>query len=313
MSLLKIDAKEKAFIRAAVLRKYHEFQQDMPLTYNEINGSTFKPAYTGLVISFDIELSIYLKDNKIPKSILGSPKESFFVKLFDKNDYMNCRISNLNACYLYAFRKTREAYINNRDTNKESVFQDIYDIRLAQYDDIRKIYNIACTIYGGLDVMPYKTLISWYEKNPCSFYVIIDEDNEVVGNINILPLKEETLKSFLEGRLLERDITEEGIWGTAEKEYINYLYIESVVNLGGKEATKELLKKIPTIITNFGCSHDSIKKLYCMSVSRQGQRLIKRLGFKEIVSVKLRRDGHTIFEAELMDVLHNVYKIYLLL
>ncbi|GAB3910037.1 hypothetical protein GCM10028803_48990 [Larkinella knui] len=317
---IEINQEEILLLRKAVQLKFEAVSKLNKQKYRPLAVTWYRDSYDGLKESMADELK---KLPKIPDSIVASPGVSFLLNLFKtKLEKETFRIYYLNACYLYAFGKIRAEYRadlegkSTADSKSETpcsthgLSDSIYKIKPATYDDIRKIFSIASTVYTGIDVIPYKTMLAWYEKNPCSFYVIVNEDGDVVGNIDILPLKEGTLRQFLDGDMIERQILDDSIWGIDEKENIDYLYVESVVNLAGKVALLELIRNISEIFMNFDCDVKSIKKVYCISASPQGQRLIERFGFKEYKNSSSRRDKHSVFETDMITVLQNATSFF---
>lgn len=313
MSNISLPFEELLFLRNSVLETYGKvWNSSNPSQFPILITNTYKHNYEALIESFKISLSRLLIDPKIPKNAINIPSESFWVRFFTATDGYSCRKANLNACYLYAFNKTYDEYgmTKNRSYSESEILETKHHVRNASYEDIRKIFIIASSVYQGIDVIPMETMLMWYEKNPLCFHVVINEYDEVVGNIDILPLTRECTKKFLEGSIIEREIQSRDIVGLEDKNRIEYLYIESLVSLGGVNALSELLRFIPYVLMDFGLDISNIKKIYCISASKRGQALIEKLGFKKIKSSEERKDKHDLFEHDIKELILAVVDIF---
>lgn len=91
-----------------IQEKYESRRSSNTLLYPPLVINTFKENFGPLVMSFENELKEYLAN---PKNALSSPKEGVLVKLFNEPDAVSLRLRTLNACYIYAFGKTRDHYL----------------------------------------------------------------------------------------------------------------------------------------------------------------------------------------------------------
>jgi hypothetical protein len=95
-------------------------------------------------------------------------------------------------------------------------------------DTIKKIYKLACEIYGSDVANPPTLLKSWHSRNENIFWVALNEHNEVVGYITALPLTEEAFNSTLRTDFDQHKLTSDQI--KPYKEPGNYqIYFTSIV------------------------------------------------------------------------------------
>lgn len=311
----------KVFQRA-IRDQYEKTQNEKPnLIDFDLTKEIFFEDLKSLV---EEEVKEYInRESKVAglRDIVGTPGVAFYRNLLSKDKVdRSFRSYNLNACYLFAYGKLIDdghhrddwpfSYTNlgfEAPPEPYPIYIDMkYTIKLAEYDDIRRIHNIAATVYEGIDVIPTEKMLEWYNKNPYSFHVIVDEDHEVVGNIDILPLKDEALTKFLSSKIIEREIKADDIWGVDEKDKITSLYIESVVNKAGEYAVLSVLRAVADIFNGFDCDAKCIKKVYCISASPKGTRLIERLGFSMFSDGRERKDKHAVYVADISSLLRNV-------
>jgi hypothetical protein len=272
-------------LQESIRQKYLEARVKSPkLTIYDLKKDNFYQDLSEVVADRVMNFELEIGKNKNILDLVSTPGKGFYLGLLNQKDLnRSFRSSNLNACYLFAYDKLKDDYDQeNRtsvadnlknDSTKETQItagkgknddhlteHSRHTVRIARYADIRKIHNIAATVYEGIDVIPTEKMLEWYDKNPYSFHVIVDEDDEIVGNIDILPLKDEALKKFLKGRIIEREIKADDIWGVDEKDKMTSLYVESVVNKAGDFALTSLLRAVSDIIKGFHCEAKCLKK-----------------------------------------------------
>lgn len=307
MAKISVTLDDLIILRDKVLHVYTEtWHRQYPTDFPKFETNTHKKNYIHLCNSFQTSLGTLLEESN--PSYINVPGVSFWVKFFTANGEISCRKSSINACYFYVFGKSYDEYcLSLKDTE---VMENKYHILPATFEDIRKIFTIASTVYQGLDVIPLETMLTWYGKNPLCFYVIKNMYDEVVGNIDILPLTENCVQRFINGEMIEREIQKNDIIGIENKKDIEFLYIESLVSLGGFVALSELLQNIPMLLMNFGFEIKNIKKIYCISASKRGQDLIEKLGFTKIKSAEERMDGHDLFAHDIKELILAIANLF---
>lgn len=185
-----------------------------------------------------------------------------------------------------------------------------YTVSAATEEDIRWAADTARRVYSGLDVIPIKLMVEWFNANPTGFSIIKDRDGHRCGNIDILPLKPDTLARFLRGELIEREIRGDSIFCGDESDKIDSLYIESFVALtegdkGNPLAAYKCIMHSPELIRRI-CNPSQIKKVYAIGASQSGIRLMKELGFDRIKYENERRDRHQVFSISFPNMSMNI-------
>ena len=82
-----------------------------------------------------------------------------------------------------------------------------YEIVPAGLHDVMWAADLAKRVYAGLDVIPAQVMLDWFEANPHGFSVVKSLAGDLLGNLDILPIKKNTLRRIVSGELLERDLT----------------------------------------------------------------------------------------------------------
>lgn len=187
-----------------------------------------------------------------------------------------------------------------------------YTIQVSKQEDIEAVYNINTSVYKGSDVIDLATLLEWHQKNPAAIHVIVDSFGKIVGNFNILPIKNEFMHLLLTGEIIEKEIKGAYLFSPAESNKVEYLYMESIVNTGGISAIIEFLRQMPTMFSRLCLDLNSIKKIYCLAASPEGKSFIDHLGFTEFPYMgEPRRDGHDkdLHQIDMNTILQKASKI----
>jgi hypothetical protein len=161
-----------------------------------------------------------------------------------------------------------------------------YEIVPAGRGDISWIAGLEAGAYSPEDAIPELVLQEWYGANPAGFSVIRTHDGKRIGHIDILPLRPDALSALIGGTILEREIPGSSLFGPDEKSEIKDLYVESVIIRPPREVSMApaglcLLKSFPSLIARI-VDLSQVRNLYAIGASREGQRLLKRLGFGRI-------------------------------
>lgn len=193
-----------------------------------------------------------------------------------------------------------------------SVLDASFNIVPANDSDLRWIAELQKSVYSKADAVPFRVLKEWFHVFSNGFFVIVDKDNNRVGHIDILPIKESTLALYKLGELTETEIRGESLYSSAEKDKIEDIYIESLI-ISPKYtsirpfALRDLMRSLPEIVSRIG-NRATIKRVSAMAATRDGERILKRLGFRLISDTHERRDGHRMFEASFKDFYNRVTK-----
>src|SRR5260370_42237384 len=205
--------------------------------------------------------------------------------------------------------RTFESLVNTKDQPRrdEAVLPEIELIRggVSDYEvvpsaacDVEWASELAKRVYSGVDVIPREVMLDWFEANPYGFPTIKPSGNGPVGNLDILPIRPNTLRRIVAGTLLERDVTGDCLYGASEKERIEDLYIESfaVDPACARSAPGIIIEVLSSFIdlVNRICNPGQVHRVYAIAASDEGSGLLARLGFESVGPSDGRRDGHQL-------------------
>lgn len=156
-------------------------------------------------------------------------------------------IQSLKKSDIHSF-KQKQAALENED-----IFSPIvgapYQVESATITDLFIICGLAKKVYSGIDVIPLEIMKEWFLKNPNGFTVIKNNRGKICGNLDILPLKDNVLRQFIEGKIIERDFSADDIYSPKESDEIEHLYVESFVSV------VKIEKEILLLSTNVLCKY----------------------------------------------------------
>jgi hypothetical protein len=176
-----------------------------------------------------------------------------------------------------------------------------YLVAPASTGDISWIAGLEAAAYSPRDAIPEHVLREWHGANPAGFSVIRTRSGKRVGHIDILPLRPDALSALIEGTILEREIPGSSLFGPDEKDKIKDLYVESVIIRPPREASIVpaaigLLGSFPSLIARI-VDPSQVRTLYAIGASREGERLLKRLGFERRQAASGKAQRHPLFAA----------------
>lgn len=169
----------------------------------------------------------------------------------------------------------------------------------ANQEDILWVSKLETSVYSINDAVPLNILKGWYRTNPKGFYIAVDDHNNRVGHIDILPVKPIPLENFVSGYITEQQIRPEDIYTPSQKEFITNLYIESLAlkipeNVFRAKALLSILSEIQETIRGL-CEKGRISRLYAISASKEGRKILEHLGFQIYGKKEERIDKHDLF------------------
>ena len=154
--------------------------------------------------------------------------------------------------------------------------------------DIWMAVENARRIYGEEDIIPYKKVLEWREVND-EMTMSIKEDGQFVGCTTIMPLDEQVIHNLIYDKIRERNIPNWAIkkWtDTRLSVYIASIAVEESDDLDlDRERGTFLLRHIIKWAITLSHQYD-IKNWYAVGTTPVGQKILERLGFKEIISFK---------------------------
>jgi hypothetical protein len=211
--------------------------------------------------------------------------------------------------YKYFKQRTQEG--RQFSLNKEKIC-----VRNAHLADLRKIVELDIQELGPKEYISEKVFRKWFEKNEQVFRVA-ECNGEVVGYHSILPLKKETLKKFIDGKVREKSFKKRDILSTGYFYRLSELYVFSVV-IDHKmkfRCTKILFNDIVNRLTEIRDRGQKLTTIYATAASRDGKKLLDKLDFTPISEdSKKRKDKHPLYvrnidpDINLRNILRQAWK-----
>jgi class 3 adenylate cyclase len=184
-------------------------------------------------------------------------------------------------------------------------------LRQATPEEIDWIADLEARTYGE-DAAPAAVLRGWYRTNPNGFSVLHAESEEMIGHIDLLPLKPAGV-AFLRGGGADKWLAPEMLCPPDEAHLADAVYIESIIV---KDKYKELKPKaLYTILAEFEslvgrvCDAKRVREVYGIASSGKGERLVRQLGFRLLGRPGERADRHPLYVAIYDDIIANIKTI----
>jgi hypothetical protein len=185
-----------------------------------------------------------------------------------------------------------------------------YRIRIATASDLPWIFQAARTVYHGNDVIPENTMREWFARNPHIIHVVEGPAGNIVGNIDVLPLRPRAWKRFCGGSMLERDLRGDDIFSIKERDRVTVLYVESFVSLSshGKAIPMAVASTIANFvsITRSVANPERVRSVFALAASSGGSRLLLHLGFTRVCDARTRTDGHHMYGVHFPTLAANI-------
>ncbi len=185
-----------------------------------------------------------------------------------------------------------------------------YHVAPAKSEEMDWIARLEAEVYSAEDAVPKHVLKEWYNSNPTGFNIIRMTNGQKIGHIDILPLRPASLRTFLEGNIVEKDIRGDSLYSEAERHLIRDLYVESIIVLPPKGYSNA--PAILCVLTNFAglmeriCDTSNVENVYAIAASKSGELLLTRLGFDAITPAENRADHHDFFAASFAELAKNI-------
>ena len=174
-----------------------------------------------------------------------------------------------------------------------------YQVIQATPNEIGWIAQLEAEVYSTEDAIPERILREWYSINSNGFSIIKMADGSKIGHIDILPIRPNTLDSFLKGDIKERDIRGDSLYGMSEQDLIRDLYVESIIlrppkPLSNTPAILCVLSNIVPMIQRI-VHLGQVEYVYAIAASTSGEKLLRHLGFDLFRPASTRTDNHDLF------------------
>lgn len=160
-----------------------------------------------------------------------------------------------------------------------------FEFSLSTPSDLWAELMLRQKLFGEKDVVSsYKRLMQWRISNE-EIFASIKEDGQLVAFSSLVPLGEVIIRELIEGKITEIDIPLSAIKQWTEPQLS--VYIVSFVAQPDSDKEKTRYRGMQLIRNTVKWALDihnqyNIKDWYTISADKEGQKLLKRLGFTEI-------------------------------
>jgi hypothetical protein len=177
-----------------------------------------------------------------------------------------------------------------------------YKIEATTPDEIGLIAKLEAEMYSSRDAVPEDILRAWYSQNPNGFSTI-KYKGQVIGHVDLLPLKSNVLGRFRDGVITEQEIRGSDLFSAEESELVRTVYVESVALAGSNgltraQAVKHVLLNAIDLVSRVG-DPQRIENIFAVAATSSGKRFLKALGFSIVSSAQDRRDQHDLYATRL--------------
>ena len=211
----------------------------------------------------------------------------------------------LIACYYFFLKRAGRGGVEDPKPLSEL----LYKVVPSNLNDIKWAAKQAVLVYGGFDVIPERVMLDWFRANKNGFYVVKRGDDANVGNLDILPLKPNTMKRFKGGELLEREFLGDCLFPPDEKAKVRDIYIESLVvpkhlfadDTSNSFALYAVIERLAECILGL-CDPAAVERgeiyVYAISANPVVSEHLTEMGFEVVSRKEKRRDGHDLYRLE---------------
>lgn len=184
-----------------------------------------------------------------------------------------------------------------------------YYVRSTNSNDLIEIAKLQKEFYPD-DAVPFDLYKEWFDKNSKGFFIIESkstcingiETKEIVGHFTFLPIKEERMKYYLKGQILETDIRGADLHSPQEMKSAKSIYVESVIikHKHRRIAVFCLIRMMKSMLDYFCSSDHNINKIFAMAATNDGVKTLKGMHFEKVpgINAEDRKDKHDIFECD---------------
>ena len=178
-----------------------------------------------------------------------------------------------------------------------------YSVSQATEEDMRWIACHNQLVYPeSSDVIPAELIFDRFNTNPTGFSIIKDRNGNRFGDIELLPLKLDTLRRILGDGLTENEIREVSLFAPNESSKIDTLYVSGFTASGPWDLYRCLMSA-PELVKRI-CDPSQIKAVYSIKGTEEGIHLMKNLGFKELGNK--RKNRYHLFYISFPDLIKNI-------
>lgn len=147
-------------------------------------------------------------------------------------------------------------------------------------EDFKAMENIEHSYFPNDNITPAEEVLNWYKKNNLTCIGLRNDNNEIIANVNILPLKKEVFYDIYENKMNEADVLYNQI-----EEYENnktyFIYLSSISidkrYRNNYKVITNLLKGCINILNLLLERNIKIEKVMADASTIHGEKICKKL------------------------------------
>jgi hypothetical protein len=161
----------------------------------------------------------------------------------------------------------------------------------ATAEDIQEEYDLAASMFGNA-IHDIPTRRAWLQKNPETDFIVRDQER-LVGFINMLPVRHETIMRFMKGEIRGWDFPAEDILPYTPGSVLEWILMGMVTTPETAKTRRaqygaKLISGLFEFLCDLAQKHIIITKFYATSVTPTGIAILRNAGFHEIGHVEKR-------------------------
>ncbi len=161
----------------------------------------------------------------------------------------------------------------------------------ATTDDIEDEYDLASFMFGSA-VHDIPTRRAWQNKNPDMDFIVRD-NGRLVGFINMLPVKHNTIMRFMKGELRGWEISAEDVLSYTPGSNLECILMGMAASpelntLRRAQVGAKLISGLAEFLDSLAQQNITITKFFATSVTPTGIAILKHAGFKDIGQIGKR-------------------------
>ncbi len=188
----------------------------------------------------------------------------------------------------YYIKSDIDRMVRDKEVFLLSYASEPTSFRKATEEDIRGINDLSISLHGHNSTTPYDTMLSWFKQNPETYY-ITEIQGIITGYIGFLYLNKVVTESIMQTEQPGRPQPDASkVLPFEPNNPIHGLFVGLGVrpDLSLKQSRSQGYQLITggmDILENLAKRGSPVKKLYATSMTQDGIRLSREMGFKEII------------------------------
>lgn len=213
---------------------------------------------------------------------------------------------------MYAWWKGRPEYIPAiaRPFSSDAHYYCDY----ATGEELKEACDLTRDSYGR-DYVNHDIAEQWRLKNSKAFVAIKNDHGRLCACFGLIGLRNESFNMFIRGDISESSFRSDDILNFSQTKKADRLYISGVIVTepgrlsGSKRALVMIWCMLQYIRKLYSLKHE--RSIFALAVSKQGEELLRKTGFRLETPKDARQDKHDLYELELTskewDRIHELY------